>query len=387
MASLRTPVLDDMVGGAHHEGDVLCCAFAPGPLWVASGGADGQILQWDLNTGIAGAWWRADEKAISSCVISPDGTRLWTGSASGALAVWDSASHAMLGRLLAHARPISGLAMSPTGHFLAETSWDGTIVLRSPDWPQNATSLTGHRDMVSGCKFTPDGQKLISWSHDKTMVLWDVQAHGAISVFSGHQDRVVACDVTPNGEWLASGSRDGALVLWHAEERRQVAEHQQEDELRTCFFTPDGELLVSLWANGDLLGHSVPEFDIRIEQTTGMKPHCGAIFGTGAPLAVGSSDGRLHFLNPDGLASAPLWTTAIEMERQIPATGLMARLQKKSVVQRVFYCTCPSCHFVFTLATNPGETTCPSCQRPLRLNRFTFAPPASWQAQFRAAAK
>src|SRR5262245_11886909 len=73
MTSLRTPILDDMVGGAHHQGEVLCCAFAPGPLWAASGGMDGQVVQWDLNTGMGGASWRADEKAIAACAISPNG--------------------------------------------------------------------------------------------------------------------------------------------------------------------------------------------------------------------------------------------------------------------------------------------------------------------------
>lgn len=387
MTSLRTPILDDMVGGTHHDGDVLCCAFAPGPLWAASGGADGQVLQWDLNTGLGGASWRADDKAIAACVISPDGTQLWTGSASGALAQWDAASHALLSRFAAHGRPISGLAMSADGQSLANTSWDGSIVLRNPGWPQSGRNLMGHRDLVSGCHYTPDGKQLISWSHDRTMLLWDVASGECLSVFSGHQDRLVACDVSPSGDWLASGSRDGALVLWHGAEHRQVAQHSQEDELRTCFFTPDGELLISLWANGELLGHTVPDFEIRIEQPTGVKPLCGGVFCMGAPIAIGAADGRLHFLNFDGLTSGPLWITAIETEQLIQPTGLMARLMHKPQAQRILYCTCPICHFVFTLPTNVGQTACPSCQRPLRLNRFTFPPPASGQAQFRAPAK
>jgi hypothetical protein len=388
MTSLRTPILDDMVGGAHHHGDVLCCAFAPGPLWAASGGMDGQVVQWDLNTGLGGASWRADEKAIAACAISPNGTHLWTGSASGALAEWDAASHAMLGRFIAHSRPISGLAFSPDGQWLADTSWDGSIVLRNPGWPQSGKSLMGHRDLVSGCRFTPDGRQLITWSHDRTMMQWDVDSTECLSVFSGHQDRVMACDVSPSGDWFASGSRDGALVLWEAGERKQVAQHTQEEiELRTCFFTPDGELLVSLWANGELLGHSIPDFDIRIEQQTGLKPLCGDVFCMGAPIAIGATDGRLHFLNFDGLSSGALWITAVETEQTIQPTGLMARLMHKPQVQRILYCTCPICHFVFTLPTNVGQTACPSCQRPLRLNRFTFAPSPAWQAQFRVAAK
>ena len=386
MTSLRTPMLDDMVGGAHHQGDVLCCAFAPGPLWAASGGWDGQVVQWDLNTGLGGASWRADEKAIAACVISPDGAHLWTGSASGALAQWDSASHALIGRFIAHARPISGLAFSADGQFLADTSWDGSIVLRNAGWPQSGRNLMGHRDIVNGCRFSPDCRVLISWSNDRTMMSWDVASGECLSVFSGHQDRLVACDVSPSGEWFASGSRDGALVLWQAQDGRQVAQHSQEEELRACFFTPDGELLISLWGSGELLGHSVPEFEIRVEQSTGLKPMCGGVFCMGAPIGIGATDGRLHFLNFDGLTSGALWITAVETEQQIRPTGLMARFRNTPPqVQRIYYCTCPICHFVFTLPTNVGQTACPNCQRPLRLTRFTFAPTPAWQAQFRAA--
>ena len=360
---------------ASHQGEVTCCAFAPGQTWAVSGGWDGQVVQWDRATGEQITSWRAGDKPVTACAVAPDGRRVVTGSMDGLLAEWDVTTQRRLSLFLAHTRPISAIVFAPDGQHFATSSWDRSIILWAAGRDRTNKTMAGHQDIVAGCRFTPDGRELVSWSYDGTLRRWETARACQLACWTAHPDRVTAGDVSPDGRWFASGSRDGSVALWDRATNQEVARQTAgPHEIRGCFFSPDAELLFAVPAQGEILTYRVPELASHTGQETGLAVQCASLLPTGEQLALGTDEGRLEFITLDAMADRPICVTAVETHEDRP--GFLARLLGRQQFQRVFRCTCPICARLFELKSTDRRTAvCPACKRQLHVNQFTlFAP-------------
>lgn len=126
-----------------HHGFVGSVAFSPDGKKVISGGWDGRINLWDVNTGklektLAGrAGW------VQEVVFSADGNLIAVGGSPG-----------------------NGLSADSKGSI---ELWN----------PQNGTlekTLMGHRQVVNGLAFSFDNKTLVSGSSDSTVRLWHLSS-------------------------------------------------------------------------------------------------------------------------------------------------------------------------------------------------------------------
>ncbi len=358
---------------ASHQGEVLCCAFSTREDWVVTGGWDGQVLQWDRRTGQVLTSWRAGEKPITAVAVSPDGRLVLTGSMEGLLGHWEVATQRRLSLFLAHTRPISAIRFSRDGGFMATSSWDGQVIVWNLEQDRSGRPLIGHQDIVAGCDFLPHGRKLLSWSYDGTLRLWEVAGGRELLRWSGHEDRIVAGAVSPDGRWFASASRDGAVIVWDAANQQEAGRHQQEvGEIRGCFFSSDAELLFVICSNGQALVLPVPDLQNESKLETGLNIQAFGISWTGEQMALGTSEGGVHFLRLEATAGRPVYVMPIETQELRP--GMLARLLGRKQVRRVIRCTCPLCQQTFELARSDGRTAvCPECKRRLRVNSFRLS--------------
>jgi WD40 repeat protein len=373
MGLLRTPCRDaeDTLSVAH-EGEVLCCAFAPGQEWAISGGWDGQLFQWDPATGGPLAAWRAGDKAITACAVSPDNRRVFSGAMSGLLAEWDAVTRERKSIFLAHTRPISDITFAPDGRTMATSSWDSTINLWKVGPEREWRTLSGHKDIVSGCRFLPDNKSLLSWSHDGTLRVWDMTRARQIASWQAHGDRVTAGDVSPDGKWFASAGRDGHVILWDAVTHQEKARHtHQRGDIPWCGFTPDAQTLLCVTGKGDVVPKTVPDLQKRRREATGHTVQAAALASRGDFLALGTLEGRVQFMPQEGNAEQPICVTAIESSESRPT--FFEKLMGKKNMQRVLRCCCPICHQLFEIEDHARHTAvCPECKRRLHINQFTL---------------
>lgn len=353
--------------GEGHGGEVFSCVYSGDGAFVLSGGWDGWLRLWQSANGQPICSLQAAVKPLSACAFAPDGKSWLSGSMDGALSWWDAMTHRMRQSFVAHIRPISAIQFSPDGRSLATAAWDRKVLVRRVGDERDGQALTGHFDIVDGCRWTPDGRNLLSWSHDATLRLWDVETACEIGRFTGHTDRVNTACISPDGRWAVSGGREGMVKLWDLARRVEVRSVQLKDEVRGCWFLPDGASVLTVAADGWMVIWSLPDFEVQAELAGGIRTQCGDLSPLGTEFVLGSESGQLHFVSLEGVEPPPLQVTATPLFK--PKSGVITRFLGKHKVNRSYQFTCSACGHTAELLQLPSDAIpCGSCNRSLRLH-------------------
>jgi WD40 repeat protein len=206
-----------------HPHAVSRIGFAPDERFIASSDGITLILS-DTATGSSARLpipSASPAHEITSLAFSPDSRMLASGGFDGTLALWDVQTRRLLRPALkAHREAVQALAFSPDGRMLASAGvgtadyddnvrlWDATT------GRQLLPTLGGHEGPVRALAFSSDGKMLAAGDLDR-VVLWRIDRRQRIGQpLTGHQGPIVALAFSPDGEWLASGGYDDRVVLW-----------------------------------------------------------------------------------------------------------------------------------------------------------------------------
>jgi WD40 repeat protein/serine/threonine protein kinase len=157
-----------------HSGAVLCLAFTPNGQTLASGGAAGNVVLWDVAACKERSLFKANADAVHALAFSPDGKTLATAGGDKAIRLWD----------------ISGL-------------------------PRRLGTLDGHQGLVTALAFSEDGQALFSASEDKTLRMWDPHSmQPRTVVHQVHTAAIRFLDLTPDCKRVLTAGSDGRVIVW-----------------------------------------------------------------------------------------------------------------------------------------------------------------------------
>ncbi len=228
---------------AGHEWEVMCLAFSPGGLYLASGSRDDTVRLWDVEAALERGGevkvvvLRRHTDDVYTVAFSPDGRRLASGSIDKTIRLWDveaSVRQAAIARVdKKRGKPI-GVSLDV---------------------------LYGHEEGVRTVAFDPTGARLISGACDKTLRVWEVRDQAVVSdlhrqrdwevtrrrelkVLHGHNDEVSRIAVLADGRVL-SASEDGTVKLWDLDIRQVPQLLGHTTSVRAVAFSPDGTFVVS----------------------------------------------------------------------------------------------------------------------------------------------
>jgi WD40 repeat protein len=175
--SVRLPIAD-----ASHAHEVMSLAFSPDSLRFASGGSDGTLALWDVNTRrLVKPAVKAHREAVQALAFSPNGDLLASAGVGTAdfddnVRLWDATTlRELLPSLGGHEGPVRALAFSRDGQMLAAADLDRIVLWQLDGRQRIGRPLTGHEGPIEALVFSPDGQWLASGGHDDRVLLWDLR--------------------------------------------------------------------------------------------------------------------------------------------------------------------------------------------------------------------
>jgi len=210
---------------------------------LLSGSADGNIRQWNLDTGKCTRIMKT-EKTIHALIFSQDGK--FYSASTNQICQWDLAAGQTLRVMQGHTSDVTCLAVSADGKWLYSGSDDNTIRTWDVSTGQCIRTTQGHTDNVNALVLSADGKWLYSGSDDKTIRVWDLSTGQCIRTMQGHTSFVFALALSADGKRLYSGSCDKTIRAWDlvtGQTLRVMTGHTSF--IRTLVLSADGKRLCS----------------------------------------------------------------------------------------------------------------------------------------------
>jgi U4/U6 small nuclear ribonucleoprotein PRP4 len=155
-----------------------------------------------------------------SWILSPASTadsevNFISGGIDGEILLWNVNSEVALHRIQPHDGRIFRTAIHPNTKFFAATSFDSTWSLTALETQQTILRQPGHSAELMACAFHPDGSLIVTGGRDAVGRIWDLRSGRTIMVLEGHGGDVLSADWSPiSGYDCLTGSTDGTLRVW-----------------------------------------------------------------------------------------------------------------------------------------------------------------------------
>lgn len=293
-----------------HAAYVVCVALVPDDRKLLSGGLDGEMRLWDIETGALQHVFQGHESSVWRLHVTADGDHCISGGADRTIRTWDLRSGQQLACVpLAIVAEIDNLAISPDGKHVLVCGSDGVLHLCDPQSGQRLCCLEQDTDdgkfTFHGVAFSPDGRYAATGSRDGTVRLWDIANGRPVARLTGHAGPVFDLAFSSAG-CLASAGHDQSVRLWDVARQSEIgrlAGHQST--VRCATFTATGKHLLS--AGND---QTVRLWDAaacaEICRLQGHTDHvnCVALSHDGQFAATGANDSTVRLWQLPGLITA-----------------------------------------------------------------------------------
>ncbi|MEV8307171.1 NB-ARC domain-containing protein [Streptomyces flavidovirens] len=184
---------------------------------VASGGEDGVVRLWNVNTGRLLRAHQAHIGWVFATALSSDGLILASAGDDGAIRLWRTDTGDPIGVLPGHNRRIRSLAFSPSGPLLLSGAEDGAVHVWDVDRLMLVRSMRTVGTPVWSVAIGGDSQSLVAVAgEDEFVRLFDLRTGRLLDERAVHRDWVRSVAFAPGSSLLASGSGDRSITVWDA---------------------------------------------------------------------------------------------------------------------------------------------------------------------------
>lgn len=259
-----------------HTDAVLSVAFSPDGATFVSGGQDGIVRIWDVQTGAEVTHFDG-LTSRDSVAYSPDGIRLAAASSDGTIRLWNVANRTDIAILRGHTGPVRGVAFSPDGLRLASVSDDRTVRVWDGQDGRALLTLRGHVGPVLSLAFSPDGLRLATGGQDAQIILWEIASGGRLTTIRDVQ-RVFALAFSPDGTILVSAGNATIIQMWNVEDgtNRSVL-RGQNTPTNSLAFCADGTCFASAGQDGGIwVWNTADSSNVAV-----LRAHNGPVNGIG----------------------------------------------------------------------------------------------------------
>ncbi|KAF7493063.1 Periodic tryptophan protein 2 -like protein [Sarcoptes scabiei] len=209
-----------------------CLAYSPDASLMVTGGTDGRIKVWNLNSGFCLSTFSTEHKGPVTgleFIVGKDGKVFVSCSLDGTVKAFDLNRYRCFRTLAApnDSRPAQFICLAVDkigGDFIAAGSHNFfEIFLWSLKTGRLLEMLTGHEGPVSSVKFSPNSNTLYSCSWDSTVRIWNLYEGSNCSreIIKLGSD-ALCLDIRDDGRSFAVATLNGTISFFDAQSGRQL---------------------------------------------------------------------------------------------------------------------------------------------------------------------
>ena len=237
---------------------------------IVSAGPDHHIRLWNQTTGAQLDALPFDN--VQALALDTEGKFIVGGNAKGAITVWDAAGLEELYTTEKHFKGITEIRFNPAGTHFASASADQGVIIWKVGELEPFRKFVGHLDAVTGITFSADGQFLTSCSKDRSVKLWSVEAARLLGSLEARKENVPTVCFSPDGSYILHGNQYGKIQLWHRGRGTvlRAFDWHQKSVNQVCF-SRYGKFIAGVGADGKLgvwearTGYTVQEMQASSE--------------------------------------------------------------------------------------------------------------------------
>lgn len=243
-----------------HGKGVQCIRFYPkyGHL-LLSGGLDGKIKIWDLNSRACMRTYIGHTAGIRDLKFLSDGKRFLSCSYDGRVKYWDTESGKCLSDFNLDATPYC-LAVHPVEQNTFLVGLQNSHILQYDlNTGEVVQDYDHHLTKVNSVLYVENGDRFVSTSDDKKMLVWEAGIPVPIKYISDPEmHSIPATALHPKGQYFVGQSLDNTIVTYSAQNRfnvnpkKQFTGHINAGFACELAFSPNGQYLISGSSDGNL---------------------------------------------------------------------------------------------------------------------------------------
>ncbi|XP_069950406.1 transcription initiation factor TFIID subunit 5 [Cherax quadricarinatus] len=211
-----------------HSGPVYACCFSPDRNLLLTGGEDGTIRLWSMQTWTCLVVYKGHIFAVWDVCFSPHGYYFASGGHDRTGRLWATDHHQPLRIFAGHFSDVDVVQFHPNSNYVASGSSDRSIRVWDCFNGNCMRVLTGHKDVIDALAFSPCGRFLASAGGDKRVLVWDLGHGHLIAEMASHTSTIYTIAFSRDCNILASGGMDNCVKLW---DFSRVLEDNHEDDI------------------------------------------------------------------------------------------------------------------------------------------------------------
>lgn len=218
---------------------------------VATGGEDGVVTTWDVETGEAQLVITSPDVGKPALAMSPDNRLIATTHNDGTVRLWDANTGAERHVMEGHEGYGAQAAFSPDGSKLATSGEDAIIRVWDVSSGTEEMALTGYMDVSLNPAFSADGSRLAS-AGGGTAIVWDLDTGESTIFRTGDRWGRGYVAISPDGTRLvtAEGNSDRSAQIWDVESGALLQSLQSPAPLNAVAYSPDGTRIATGGTDG-----------------------------------------------------------------------------------------------------------------------------------------
>ncbi|WFB08200.1 NB-ARC domain-containing protein [Streptomyces sp. LX-29] len=216
---------------------------------VVSGGEDGVVRLWDLDTGRFLRAHQAHTGWVFATALSPDGLTIASAGDDAVIRLWRTDTGDPLGVLTGHTRRIRGLAFSSSGSVLVSGAEDGAVCAWDTDRLVLMRKMhTAGTPMWSVAIGGESDSAVAAVGEDEFVRLFDLTTGRLLDERAAHRDWVRTVAFAPGSSLLASGSGDRSVLVWNTADGQLAPIRRIADlkaRVRSVTLSPRAEVAIA----------------------------------------------------------------------------------------------------------------------------------------------